>query len=317
MDGVVSIPLLLEPEPQSVGRARSWVVQELRGLGRDDLADAAELGVSELVTNAILHASPPITVRLAGTLTHPRVEVADRSLRPPAVNAEMAEEDMLLSTVGRGLGLVALYSATWGAEVSSAGKVVWFEPMHDTHDGDELAQGGLAGDVFDLDQVVAARLADVSEPPPTLTVRLLGMPVRLFAAYRGWYDELRRELRLLSLVHGSVYPVAQEISEVAVQVEAERRQVRGIERLEEAIRSGEDRVDLEYVVPASAPDTMERLRGLLASADEFCREQKLLSVEAPPQQAALREWYLGEFARQRDGQDPTPWSGDYGVESAE
>ncbi|MGH3444255.1 MAG: ATP-binding protein, partial [Nocardioidaceae bacterium] len=164
---------MLEPEPQSVGRARTWVVDQLRGLGRDDLADAAELGVSELVTNAILHATPPITVRVAGTRTHPRVEVADKSLRPPAVNVEMAEEDMLLSTVGRGLGLVALYSATWGAEVSSAGKVVWFEPMHDTHPRDELAHGSLAGDVFDLDQVVAARLAGSSEPGrrPTIVVR--------------------------------------------------------------------------------------------------------------------------------------------------
>ena len=50
-------------------------------LGRDDLADAAQLGVSELVTNAILHADPPIAVRLGGTRSHPRVEVHDSSAR--------------------------------------------------------------------------------------------------------------------------------------------------------------------------------------------------------------------------------------------
>ena len=55
-------------------------------IGRGDLADAAELGVFPLVTNAILHANPPIVVRLGGTHAHPRVEVHDgpaRSAPPP------------------------------------------------------------------------------------------------------------------------------------------------------------------------------------------------------------------------------------------
>ena len=68
-------PLPLEPDPQSVKRAREWVGDVLERLGRDDLVDSAELGVSELVTNAILHADPPITVRVRGTRNHPRVEV--------------------------------------------------------------------------------------------------------------------------------------------------------------------------------------------------------------------------------------------------
>ena len=72
-------PLPLEPDPKSVKRAREWVGDVLERLGRDDLVDAAELGVSELVTNAILHADPPITVRVRGTRNHPRVEVRERT----------------------------------------------------------------------------------------------------------------------------------------------------------------------------------------------------------------------------------------------
>ena len=60
----MSARLLLDPDPQSVRRARVWIGEELERLGRPDLVDSAELGISELVTNAILHADPPITVRL-------------------------------------------------------------------------------------------------------------------------------------------------------------------------------------------------------------------------------------------------------------
>ena len=48
-------------------------------LDRMDLAECTELAVTELVTNAVLHASDPISLRVAGTFDHPRFEVADGS----------------------------------------------------------------------------------------------------------------------------------------------------------------------------------------------------------------------------------------------
>lgn len=303
--------LELVPEPQSVRRARVWVVSELATIGRDDLADAAELGVSELVTNAILHADPPIVVRVGGTAAHPRVEVHDNSPAPPKARSMTADE-RLLATVGRGLGIVAMFSTTWGAEVSSQGKVVWFEPAAEASGLLDEAQA--RGEVFDLSELVDERLATVGDPGERLTVRLLGMPVQVFAHYRIWYDELRRELRLLALNHGSDYPLAQELSEITLQVEQERRQARGIDRLDAAIARGDDRVDLEYQVPPSAGTTMGRLQTLLEQVDVFCREQRLLTLEPGPQQTALRSWYLGEFTRQTAGEAPTPWPGSYVVE---
>src|SRR5215210_308337 len=103
----------LDPEPRSVREARAWVVGELTSLGRGDLVDAARLGVSELVTNAILHATPPISVRLGGTRVHPRVEVHDSSTAPPSVR-DMTDDARLLATIGRGLSIVSTYSRTWG-----------------------------------------------------------------------------------------------------------------------------------------------------------------------------------------------------------
>ncbi|MEO5709144.1 MAG: ATP-binding protein [Nocardioidaceae bacterium] len=299
--------LELTPEPRSVRTARTWVVGELAAIGREDLADAAELGVSELVTNAILHAAPPIVVRVGGTRNHPRVEVHDTSQIPPQVRS-MSDGDRLLATIGRGLGIVAMYSTTWGAEVSLQGKVVWFEPAGDT---DEATNewGDLEGDVFDLAEVVDERLATVGEPADRATVQLIGMPVQVFAHYRVWHDELRRELRLLALNHGNDYPLAQELTEITLQVEQERRQARGVDRLDAAVRAGAETIDLSYDVPATAGTTMARLLTLLEQVDVFCREQRLLTLEPSPQQLELRSWYLGEFTRQAAGEAPTSWTG--------
>lgn len=330
----MSAPLLLAPEPQSVRRARLWVVGELNDLGRQDLVDAAELGVSELVTNAILHADPPITVRLGGTVQHPRVEVHDNSRRPPAVNSDMAEDDKLMRTVGRGLGIVALYSTSWGADVSSAGKVVWFEPaLEPSFDlGEDLAgdldaeldaelaggpaadSGDLTGDVFDLDRAVDALLSGADRPEELMSVRLVGMPAQVFGGFRIWYSEIRRELRLLAFAHGAEYPVAAELAQLTLQVEQERRMSHGIDALDTAIEAGLDRVDLEYLVPPAAAGTMARLADLLDEVDVFCREHRLLTMAATPQQVQLRRWYTGEFSRQAAGLEPRPWDGSYDVQ---
>lgn len=304
--------LPLEADPQAVQRARRWVKDIFQRLERDDLLDAAELGVSELVTNAILHAEPPITVRVRGTRDHPRVEVRDRSPRPPEVNVEMADEENLLSTIGRGLGIVAVYSQTWGSEITDEGKTVWFEPTAQIR-----TDGDLSGEVFDFTEVVESKIASTEPPEEMITVRLLDMPVRVFAHFRNRYSELRRELRLLALAHGNDYPVAKELSELFLQVEAERRVAKGVDALDQAIEEGRERVDLEYRVPPSAPESMGKLLSMLEEADRFCREQRLLVIAATTQQLELQRWYLGEFQRQARGEPPIPWQGSFVVDTAD
>ena len=75
--------LVLPASPPSVKLARSWVSKILEEIGREDLVDAAQLGVSELVTNALIHSQPPLSVRVRGTIDHPRIEVVDSSPVPP------------------------------------------------------------------------------------------------------------------------------------------------------------------------------------------------------------------------------------------
>lgn len=302
-------PLTLEPDARSVGDARKWVGEILASLGRDDLVDSAQLAVSELVTNAVLHAMPPITVSVRGTRDHPRIEVHDHSAEPPEVNTGITDEENLLSTVGRGISIVSWYSFSWGADLSGAGKTVWFEPSPEPTIGVEVA-----GELFDFAEAVESRLA-AARDVERLDVYLLNLPVQVFADFRGRYEELCRELRLLALAHGEDYPVANELSELALQVEQERRQARGVDALDAAIRAGTERLDLHYEVPVTAPATMSRLLDLLEAADEFCQQERMLSVAATPQQLALQRWYLGEFVRQGAGEEPRAWSGAFQLES--
>jgi anti-sigma regulatory factor (Ser/Thr protein kinase) len=304
-------PLVLEPDPKAVRDARAWIAKLLTALGRDDLVDSAQLGVSELVTNAVLHAVPPITVSLRGTRSHPRIEVHDGSDRPPEIQGRMTDEDFLLSTFGRGLGIVAWYSAAWGADLSGEGKTVWFEPVAEPHPGEDVP-----GDVFDLAEAVEHRLADAEQPDELVHVRLLNLPVRVFADFRRRYEELTRELRLLALAHGTDYPVSHEFAQLAIEVEQERRQALGTDGLDKAIAAGLDRVDLDYWVPRSAPATMGRLLELLEKANEFCRQERMLAVAATPQQLELQRWYLNEFVRQGAGEAPRAWTGDLAVATA-
>ena len=302
--------LPLEPDPESVRKARAWVRDVLSRLQREDIVGPAEVGVSELVTNAILHGAPPISVRVRGTRDHPRVEIRDASVRPPTVNVEMTEEENLLATFGRGLGLVALHAAAWGAELTPEGKVVWFEPSDEPPEDDDLS-----GEVFDLDQTVQDRIAEAGLPDNPVRVEIIDLPVAIYTKWRRRYYELGRELRLLALAHGHTYPVATDLSEIFLQAEKERRLTRGIQQFERALASGRDRVTFELLVPESMPETMARLTATLERADEFCREQRLLVLAATPLEKRLQEWFLGEFGRQAAGEEPLPWTGPVAMDS--
>lgn len=300
--------LTLRSDPESVKEARDWVRGVLDRLDRKDIIDAAELGVSELVTNAILHGTPPISVRVRGTREHPRVEVRDASSRPPEVNVEMGEADQLLATFGRGLAIVALNSEAWGAELVPEGKLVWFEPAREPR-----LSGDLSGEVFDLDQTVQRRIADMKRPEDFIRVRILDLPVALYSRFRRRYYELGREVRLLSLAHGDSYPVAKQLAEVFIDVEKERRISRGFDELDRLLESGAERGDLEFLVPPNSPETLSRLVKALDRADEFCREQRLLVLASTPEEVALQRWFFGEFTRQAKGEAPRPWPGPFTV----
>lgn len=114
--------LALDPVPGSAALARQFVGETLAGWGCDDFVEAGRLLVSELVTNAILHARTSITVVVRLHRTGVRVDVHDSSPSAP-VARDYGEEAM----TGRGLALVNDLAARWGVDRDGSGKSVWFE----------------------------------------------------------------------------------------------------------------------------------------------------------------------------------------------
>ncbi|MFD5004791.1 SpoIIE family protein phosphatase [Streptomyces mutabilis] len=112
----------LARDPAEVGRARAAVREQLHDWGLGKLADATELMVSELVTNAVRHAhARPVELRLvrADTLL---CEVDDDDHELPALRGAGPADE-----TGRGLRVVSTLAREWGASRTRAGKTVWFE----------------------------------------------------------------------------------------------------------------------------------------------------------------------------------------------
>lgn len=110
---------------KAVGEVRRALRELMRQRCRADTADVAELLVTELVTNALVHTDQgaEVSVRLAATRL--RVEVRDHNARRPTPYVTSADD----GTHGRGLVLVQALADTWGVDplALGRGKVVWFE----------------------------------------------------------------------------------------------------------------------------------------------------------------------------------------------
>lgn len=119
-EGVVRV-LTLPPATDSVPTARRFVVEALTALGAPGACDDAAALVSELATNAVIHARTPFTVVVDRDGDTVRVGVQDSSLVAPRRRAYGLD-----ATTGRGLRLVTTLSSDWGVTADSTGKIVWF-----------------------------------------------------------------------------------------------------------------------------------------------------------------------------------------------
>ncbi len=292
--------LSLGSGPRGVQDARRWVVGTCHDIGRGDLAECAELGVSELVTNALLHGEAPLSVRVRGTREHPRVEVRDGSVELPLMpTAGLQDEADLLLTFGRGLSIVARCSTAWGVEVEEDGKVVWFVPKD--HSGDEMVAGVVTG--------VVAPAARREPAPDELRIEIQGVPLRTFVEFQRHYRELRREVRLLALAHEREYPLAKDLSDLFGSLERDLREGIGADQIDRALQSGVATTDLRVAMPRQTAATIGRFIELLDLADAFCRDERLLSLARTPEQQRFQRWFLSEFVRQEGGAAPARWEG--------
>ncbi|SEN06134.1 ATP-binding protein [Actinacidiphila rubida] len=115
----------LAADPAAFTGVRRRTRAQLCAWGRTDLAEAAELCVTELLANVHRHvASSACELRLerlpGGGV---RVTVADRSHVVPVPRPEPGATEER----GRGLLLIAAVSARWGTTLTATGKQVWVE----------------------------------------------------------------------------------------------------------------------------------------------------------------------------------------------
>ena len=139
--------MVLPDDTSSASSARRFVRENLRSWGADEHCETAVLLISELVTNAVLHArsAPEVVMRYEGTVL--RIEVYDQSSVLPA-----RRHYGLQAGTGRGIVLVEEMASDWGADQTGSGKVVWFE----LRPGSGLAQA------FALDGETLADLAELA-----------------------------------------------------------------------------------------------------------------------------------------------------------
>ncbi|MFD8595769.1 SpoIIE family protein phosphatase [Kitasatospora sp. NPDC059646] len=108
-------------DPAAVARIRAAVTGRLEEWGLTEQAFAAELVLSELITNAIRHAIGPIRVRLLRDRAL-ICEVWDGSATSPHLRHATDTDEG-----GRGLFLVAQLAERWGTRYPASGKVIWAE----------------------------------------------------------------------------------------------------------------------------------------------------------------------------------------------
>ena len=113
----------MEPYAEANGgpAGRSLIRRPLRQWGLTEVIPAAELVVSELVTNAVRYAQSKISLRLVleGALF---CEVLDDSAALPRLRQATEDDER-----GRGLQVVSQIAQRWGTRRTGTGKVVWCE----------------------------------------------------------------------------------------------------------------------------------------------------------------------------------------------
>ncbi|WP_053645378.1 SpoIIE family protein phosphatase [Streptomyces sp. XY431] len=128
-----------EPVGRSASAARAFVRDALLGWGLPEVVDDAVVLVSELVTNAVVHAGTAAevcclredgTVRIEVTDHHPERGLPTFADVPTTASDHYADAD---GEGGRGLLMCAALAERWGVEYGSGRKTVWFRlalPAH-------------------------------------------------------------------------------------------------------------------------------------------------------------------------------------------
>lgn len=275
----------LPGHPASAGAARRLVRAAVGGAAPTEVTETAELLVSEVVTNAVVHAATDIALVVTGFPDgRVRVEVSDGSRRAPT-----RREYQPTATTGRGLRLLEELADACGTVRSATGKTVWFEVS--------------PGPTSPHSRASRAHPFAEADSADAVPVALLGLPLDLFAAWREQADAMLRD----QLLAGLDDPRAEEqvhrhaVCSATMSLLVEHVPATGADTPHAST------VDVVVPVPADAAADFEVLDEAL---DRAITEAEAGSSLAPATDAAVRElrrWICSEIRNQVAGGLPTSW----------
>ncbi len=120
--------LILRPGPGAPGLARASLREWLAAEGLEEFQEPALMVVSELVTNAVVHARTVLEVSFAADERGFEVGVSDHDRRWPRLGRQLTEvtrSEGNLIHGGRGLTIVDALADEWGTAPTAHGKRVW------------------------------------------------------------------------------------------------------------------------------------------------------------------------------------------------
>ncbi len=147
------------------------------------------------------------------------------------------------------------------------------------------------------------------------TVRMLQLPVQLWAASQEHHDELLREFALMSAGlegrQGQAQPVPVRLLRLVEELTATygRTSEEQETRLFAAAARGDEVMEvLEFALPEAAGPACVQLEQLLDEADDYCSAgHHLLTLATPDEIRRFRSWYLGQVRDQLRGAPAVPW----------
>lgn len=299
----------LRPHPSSVSLARQIVRSALYAGGREDLVDSAELAVSEVVTNALVHAGTPVDLSVAVGVNGVHIAVSDGSPHLPT-----RRDHTELASTGRGLRLLEQLVDGWGVQHRPPGKTVWFALS--SGEGDEPT-------ITDLDALLDA----FPDPAPTdaadhLEVTLLEFPLLLHSAWQMQAESVLREYLLSRIdadsaqVDGSGDAVeAHAAAQDAMALLREHVPVPDVgEHPEELMAAAvEPLVSADHLllpIPTSSVAHFAVLDSMLDEASELADSGAFLTPPTQSEVRSFRRWVCRQVREQSDGEAPAAWGGE-------
>ena len=287
---MVAVSRSFAPEASSVPAARRFLRGLLLEAEQERWVDEAQLAMSELCTNAVLHAHTPFEVTVQVGMDGVYVQVWDDDAALPARRASSPD-----ATTGRGLQLVEAVASSHGVQAVGPTKVVWFCLGMERPDAAEGIMLDRWRDRPDEDAATPRRGA-------TREVVLLGMPVSLWISAREHHNTLMREF---SLHEQAAQATPGQVPARLVAADRARSLVLAALR---AIGGG-PAADLVLQVRPEQAHWFEALRDVLDHAERLAASGALLAPPGPPAILAVRRWACDQVLRQLDGAPPSAWSG--------